>query len=62
MAPHTPRSFGHAPLRGAFLDSRGQGVLIKPARASDTTVFRSVGLAIEDVAAARLVYEAAREA
>src|SRR5262249_8217375 len=28
----------------------------KAARASDTTVFRSVGLAIEDVATARLVY------
>jgi thiomorpholine-carboxylate dehydrogenase len=32
----------------------------KPARASDTTVFKSVGLAIEDIAAARLVYESAR--
>jgi thiomorpholine-carboxylate dehydrogenase len=32
----------------------------KPARASETTVFKSLGLAIEDVAAARLVYEAAR--
>jgi len=32
----------------------------KPAPASDTTVFKSVGIAIEDIAAARLVYEAAR--
>jgi ornithine cyclodeaminase/alanine dehydrogenase-like protein (mu-crystallin family) len=32
----------------------------KPARALDTTVFRSVGLAIEDVATARLVYETIR--
>jgi thiomorpholine-carboxylate dehydrogenase len=32
----------------------------KPARVSETTVFKSLGLAIEDVAAARLVYEAAR--
>ena len=29
----------------------------KPAPVSDTTVFKSVGIAIEDVAAARLVYE-----
>jgi len=33
----------------------------KPARAGETTVFKSVGLAIEDVAAARLVYEAAQQ-
>lgn len=32
----------------------------KPAPVSDTTVFKSVGLAVEDVAAARLVYEATR--
>jgi ornithine cyclodeaminase/alanine dehydrogenase-like protein (mu-crystallin family) len=32
----------------------------KRASASETTVFKSLGLAIEDVAAARLVYEAAR--
>jgi len=32
----------------------------KPARAGETTVFKSLGLAIEDVAAARLVYEASR--
>ncbi len=32
----------------------------KPAPVSDTTVFKSVGLAIEDIAAARLVYEATR--
>jgi len=31
----------------------------KPARAEETTVFDSVGIAIEDIAAARLVYEAA---
>ena len=33
----------------------------KPAPVSDTTVFKSVGLAVEDIATARLVYEAARE-
>jgi thiomorpholine-carboxylate dehydrogenase len=33
----------------------------KPARAGETTVFKSLGLAIEDVAAARLVYEATRK-
>jgi len=32
----------------------------KPARVSDTTVFKSVGIAIEDIATARLVYESAR--
>ena len=32
----------------------------KTASASETTVFKSVGLAIEDIATARLVYEAAR--
>jgi ornithine cyclodeaminase/alanine dehydrogenase-like protein (mu-crystallin family) len=32
----------------------------KAAPVSDTTVFKSVGLAVEDIAAARLVYEAAR--
>ena len=31
----------------------------KPARAEQTTVFDSVGIAVEDIAAARLVYEAA---
>jgi thiomorpholine-carboxylate dehydrogenase len=31
----------------------------KPARADETTVFDSVGIAVEDIAAARLVYEAA---
>ena len=31
----------------------------KPAPVSDTTVFKSVGIAIEDIATARLVYEAA---
>ena len=33
---------------------------VKSAPVAETTVFKSVGLAIEDVAAARLVYEAAR--
>lgn len=33
---------------------------VKPARAEETTVFKSVGLAVEDVAAAMLVYQAAR--
>jgi ornithine cyclodeaminase/alanine dehydrogenase-like protein (mu-crystallin family) len=33
---------------------------LKPAPVSATTVFKSVGLAIEDVATARLVYESAR--
>jgi thiomorpholine-carboxylate dehydrogenase len=32
----------------------------KPARAEETTIFDSVGIAAEDIAAARLVYEAAR--
>jgi ornithine cyclodeaminase/alanine dehydrogenase-like protein (mu-crystallin family) len=32
----------------------------RPARADETTVFDSVGIAVEDIAAARLVYEAAR--
>jgi len=32
----------------------------KPARAEETTIFDSVGIAVEDLAAARLVYEAAR--
>ena len=32
----------------------------KPAPVSDTTVFKSVGIAVEDVATARLGYEAAR--
>ena len=32
---------------------------LKPAPASETTIFKSVGLAIEDVAAARLVYDIA---
>jgi len=31
----------------------------KPSRAEETTVFKSLGMAIEDVASARLVYEAA---
>jgi thiomorpholine-carboxylate dehydrogenase len=32
----------------------------KPARAGETTVFDSVGIAVEDIAAAHLVYQAAR--
>jgi ornithine cyclodeaminase/alanine dehydrogenase-like protein (mu-crystallin family) len=32
----------------------------RPGRADETTVFDSVGIAVEDIAAARLVYEAAR--
>ena len=32
----------------------------KPAPVSDTTVFKSVGLAVEDIATARLVYEVAQ--
>ena len=32
----------------------------KPARAEETTIFDSVGIAVEDIAAARLVYEAVR--
>jgi ornithine cyclodeaminase/alanine dehydrogenase-like protein (mu-crystallin family) len=32
---------------------------LKPTPASETTIFKSVGLAIEDIAAARLVYDAA---
>lgn len=32
----------------------------KPARVAETTVFKSVGIAVEDVAAARLVYDATR--
>jgi thiomorpholine-carboxylate dehydrogenase len=32
----------------------------RPARADETTVFDSVGIAVEDIAAAHLVYEAAR--
>jgi thiomorpholine-carboxylate dehydrogenase len=31
----------------------------KPVRAGETTIFKSLGMAVEDVAAARLVYEAA---
>jgi ornithine cyclodeaminase/alanine dehydrogenase-like protein (mu-crystallin family) len=34
----------------------------KPARAEETTVFDSVGIAVEDIAAAQLVYEAAGKA
>lgn len=33
----------------------------KPARASETTIFKSLGMAVEDVAAARLVYDAVRK-
>jgi thiomorpholine-carboxylate dehydrogenase len=32
----------------------------KPVPVSDTTIFKSVGLAIEDLATARLVYDATR--
>ncbi|MEY2493208.1 MAG: hypothetical protein QOH24_2159 [Verrucomicrobiota bacterium] len=33
----------------------------KPARANETTIFKSLGMAVEDVAAARLVYDASRK-
>jgi ornithine cyclodeaminase/alanine dehydrogenase-like protein (mu-crystallin family) len=32
----------------------------KPSPVSETTVFKSVGIAVEDITAARLVFEAAR--
>jgi ornithine cyclodeaminase/alanine dehydrogenase-like protein (mu-crystallin family) len=32
----------------------------RPARANETTVFKSLGMAVEDVAAAKLVYDASR--
>jgi thiomorpholine-carboxylate dehydrogenase len=31
----------------------------KPARANETTVFKSLGMAVQDVATAQMVYEAA---
>jgi ornithine cyclodeaminase/alanine dehydrogenase-like protein (mu-crystallin family) len=33
----------------------------KPARANETTIFKSLGMAVEDVAGARLVYNASRK-
>ena len=33
----------------------------KPARADETTIFKSLGMAVQDVAAAKLVYKASRE-
>ena len=32
---------------------------VKPSRVSETTVFKSVGIAVEDIAAAKLVFDAA---
>jgi thiomorpholine-carboxylate dehydrogenase len=53
---------GDVILSGATIHAELGEILAgdKPARAAETTVFDSVGIAIEDIAAARLVYEAAR--
>ena len=53
---------GDVMLSGAEIHAELGEILAgaEPARAEETTVFDSVGIAIEDIAAARLVYEAAR--
>jgi thiomorpholine-carboxylate dehydrogenase len=53
---------GDVILSGALIHAELGEILAgaKPARADETTIFDSVGIAVEDIAAARLVYEAAR--
>jgi thiomorpholine-carboxylate dehydrogenase len=53
---------GDVILSGAKIHAELGEVLAgaKPARAQEITIFDSVGIAVEDIAAARLVYEAAR--
>ena len=52
---------GDVILSGAEIHAEIGEVLAgtKAARADETTVFKSLGMAIEDVASARLVYESA---
>ena len=52
---------GDVILSGAEIHAEIGEVLAgaKPARADETTIFKSLGMAIEDVASARLVYERA---
>jgi thiomorpholine-carboxylate dehydrogenase len=52
---------GDVILSGAAIHAELGEILAgaRPARAEETTVFDSVGIAVEDIAAARLVYEAA---
>jgi thiomorpholine-carboxylate dehydrogenase len=54
---------GDVILSGAMIHAELGEILAgeRPARADETTVFDSVGIAVEDIATARLVYEAARE-
>ena len=54
---------GDVILSGAAIHAELGEILAgdKPARADKTTIFDSVGIAVEDIAAARLVYQAARE-
>jgi ornithine cyclodeaminase/alanine dehydrogenase-like protein (mu-crystallin family) len=56
------RESGDVILSGATIDAEVGEIFagVKAARRAETTIFKSVGLAVEDVAAARLVYEAAR--
>ncbi len=53
---------GDVILSGASIHAEIGEVLAgtKPARADETTVFKSLGMAIEDVASAKLVYEKAK--
>jgi thiomorpholine-carboxylate dehydrogenase len=53
---------GDVILSGAAIHAELGEILAgdKPARTDETTIFDSVGIAVEDIAAAQLVYEAAR--
>jgi thiomorpholine-carboxylate dehydrogenase len=54
---------GDVILSGAAIHAELGEILAgdQPARAEETTIFDSVGIAVEDISAARLVYEAARQ-
>ncbi|HUM17117.1 MAG TPA: hypothetical protein VL086_15580 [Candidatus Nitrosotalea sp.] len=60
MSGSTGRSRVDVILSGARIHAEAGEIFAgtRPAPAGETTVFKSVGIAIEDVAAARLVYEA----
>jgi ornithine cyclodeaminase/alanine dehydrogenase-like protein (mu-crystallin family) len=53
---------GDVILSGAKIHAElGEALAGKPSRANETTIFKSLGLAVEDIAAALLVYRAAIE-
>ena len=59
--PSAMKESGDVLLSGAKIHAELGELLARkvPARAGETTIFKSLGMAVEDIAAAMLVYQAA---